>query len=267
MTEKQIVSIDSSAGDFLKKFSKTLEGYAVRKYDSGAFLKSAMLAIVNSDILSECLMTEKGTKSLYNSMRYAASTGLSLNPSEGEAALIAYRSKNEVVINYQIMKNGMITIAMESGKVESLQADYVKENDTFILKKTASGDDYDFSPALKERGEVIGFYASLKMTNGMTHVKWMTKDEIEKHRDTYSIMYKKNQENSPWHKSPVGMGLKTVIKALLSTIKISKELDSALQSDDFIDADFTISPGMSANETADKLKKKIEKKEGGGDLL
>jgi len=242
MAEKNLpVTIDQQAGQFLQAFGKSLDGYAMRKYDQTAFLKSAMLAISDNHTLAECLKTDAGKKSLFAALRYAATTGLSLNPQEGKAALIGYKNKaGEMIINYQVMKNGMLDLALESGKVEFITADYVKANDKFDLTKTAEGDNYSFSPALKNRGEIIGFYAALKLKSGPTYVKWLTVEEVENFRDRYSAMYKFNPDSSPWKKSFDGMGVKTVMKALLRSVRSSDDLDTAIASDDFFEADFKV---------------------------
>lgn len=258
MGKKDIVkTTDTQAGEFLKRFGKSLENYAMRKYDHSIFLKSAMIAIVNNSNLVDCLKSDAGKMSLFNAMRYAATTGLSLNPQEGKAALVSYKNKKgEAVVNYQIMKNGMLDLALESGKIEFITADYVKENDVFSIKKTVNGDEYNFIPAVRDRGDIIGFFAALKLKGGATHVKWMTVEEIEDFRDKYSSTYKFNPENSPWGKSFIGMGVKTIMKALLRNIRISDDLDRAIGSDDFYEADFHVEsePGISADDAAKKLK-------------
>ena len=245
---------DSLAGDFLKSFGRSLKDYAVRDYNQTSFLKSAMIAIADSKDLSECLTTDAGKRSLFSALRYAATTGLSLNPQEGKAALIPYGGK----IQYQVMKNGMIDLALESGKVEFITADYVKENDKFSIKKSVHGDEYTFEPALKDRGNVLGYFSALKMKSGSTHVKWFTAEEIQKHRQTYS---------SKTQMPETGYGIKTALKALLRGISISDELDNAIGADDFFEAEFTVK-GTSADDAAEKLKeKKAEPENKGGSLL
>lgn len=245
---------DSLAGDFLKSFGRSLKDYAVRDYNQTSFLKSAMIAIADSKDLSECLNTDAGKRSLFSALRYAATTGLSLNPQEGKAALIPYGGK----IQYQVMKNGMIDLALESGKVEFITADYVKENDKFSIKKSVHGDEYTFEPALKDRGNVLGYFSALKMKSGSTHVKWFTAEEILKHRQTYS---------SKTQMPETGYGIKTALKALLRGISISDELDNAIGADDFFEAEFTVK-GTSADDAAEKLKeKKAEPENKGGSLL
>jgi len=253
------VSADATTGEFLQKFGQTLKEYAVRDYNQTAFLRSAMIAIADNHTLAECLKTDAGKKSLFNVLRYAAATGLSLNPQEGKAAIIGYKNKaGETVLSYQIMKNGMLDIALESGKVEFITADLVRENDKFSIRKSASGDDYDYQPAIRDRGAVIGFIAALKLRGGPTYVKWMTVEEVCEFRDKYSSMYKFQKDNSAWEKSFNGMGVKTVLKALLRNISISDALDNAIGTDDFFEADFQTkqTPGVSADAVSEKLDEK-----------
>jgi len=245
---------DNTPALFLEKFQGSIKDYAIRKYDPVPFLKSAMLAIEDTGTLRECLKTDQGKRSLFNAMRYAAVTGLSLNPQEGKAALIGYKNKDgAMTINYQIMKNGLVDLALESGKVEIITAEYVKKNDKFSLKKTASGDDFSFEPGLSARGEIIGFFAALKLKTGQTYTKWMTIEEVEEFRDKYSAMYKYKPDDSPWKKSFSAMGIKTVIKALLRAVRISDDLDNAIRADDFLEAEFKVH-GVTPEEVTEKLK-------------
>jgi len=266
MAELAIQKTNNEASAFLKTFGKSLHDYAIRDYSQTAFLKSAMIAIVNNPELSKAMSTEQGKESIFNALRYAATTGLSLNPQEGKSALIGYYSKDKgYVISYQIMKNGMIDLALESGNVEFLTTEYVRENDEFKLKKSVHGDEYDFSPALKDRGAILGFFAALKLKTGATNVLWMTAEEIKEHRQKYS---------SKTQMPEIGYGQKTVMKALLRNISISPDLDNAIGADDFFEAEFTVEnkpAGKSANEVLDKIQEEPEKVEpnntGGKSLL
>ena len=256
-----------------------MAGYAEREYNKTQFLKSVQLAILESRDLQACFKSDAGKMSLFHALRYASATGLSLNPQEGKAALIGYKDKNNnMVINYQVMKNGLLDLAMDSGKVESIMSDVVKEGDEFRLTKTSAGDDFSFSPALKDRVEIVGFFASLKMKDGTTHVSWMTLAEVEDHRDKYArgLYYKDGNpvKEHAWHKSFEGMGLKTVIKRLFRNISISSDVDRAIGVDDQFEADtINITPqgGESAEDVTKKLKDKkaeapvVEKAETVGD--
>jgi phage RecT family recombinase len=188
------------------------------------------MALDSSDDLQELTATPTGQKSLFDALQYAASTGLSLNPLEGKAVITVYNTKNkktgkfEKKAGYQIMKNGLIELAMETKKVSFITSDTVRDNDYFDTSKSMEGDKFEFKPALRDRGEVIGFFAAMKETNGTGHVKWMTVPEVEEHAEKYS---KQTGQFSAWGKSFNGMGEKTVMKALLNGVELQKDDDDA----------------------------------------
>lgn len=213
---------EKTIGEWIEKSEESLSKYATREYNKDSFFKSAMLAINESKELKECMSTKSGQLSIFNSLRYAASTGLSLNPQEGAACLIAYKGQ----CKYQIMKNGMIDLVMESGKVDFISSDAVHENDDWEIIKTMNGDNFTFVPDRTERGKIQGFFAALRMMNGIGHVKYMTAKQIDDHRKTYSKYNKLNEEQ---------YGNKTILKALLIGLNISKELNISINNEEMLD--------------------------------
>jgi len=243
----------------IEQFKPVLSDYKTRDYNSDAWLKTAMMCIVENEELLKCLGTPAGQASLVHALRYAAGTGLSLNPQEGKAALIPYSGK----VEYQVMKGGMVQLAMESKKVEFITADTVYEGDTFEIEKTMDGDRYRFKPALMDRGKVLGYFAAVKMKDGTCHVKWIDTANMEKHRDQYGKGV--TNEKSAWKKSFDGMAQKTVLKALLRSLEISPDLTAAVTSDDRFEVDADVidvtpeaeaqepGPGSTSEEVLDKL--------------
>jgi phage RecT family recombinase len=246
----KIEPIENQIAGFLSERKNSLEKFAVATYDHSVFMKSAMLAIGENEELKKCLATPAGKTSLYNAMKFAATTGLSLNPQEGKAALVAYGGK----VQYQIMKNGLIDLAMSSGQVDFLSSDTVRKNDKFEIAKTMDGDKYNFVPALSERGDILGFFAAVKLKNGQCHVAWMTKSEVDEHKNKYS---KAKGDFSPWQKSFEGMGIKTVIKKLFRNLHLSGDVTAAIGSDDASesgDFDFDVETrGATSEQAAEKL--------------
>ncbi len=244
----------NTVSSFLTVAQENISRYAARSYAQNEFLASASLAISETPSLRKCLENKQGKESLYAALKYAAVTGLSLNPTEGKAALIPYAGK----VQYQIMKNGLIELAMSSGAVKFITSDTVRKHDEFKLTKMPEGDSYEFSPALTGRGEIIGFFSAVKLKTGDTHVSYMSDEEVKDHRDRYSSMFKANPGSSPWSKSYEGMGLKTVIKRLFRNVNISPEIDAAIGADDQSEAFEVIpeEPGYSG----DDVKKKLEHK-------
>jgi recombination protein RecT len=235
---------------YVQKISPPLQQYAVRDYNAGSFFKSAMLLLVDNPNLGKLI----NQPSLLQALRFAAATGLSLNPQEGKCAIIAYGNK----VSYQIMKNGLIELAMESGKVDFITAKAIRENDDFSIASSMSGDDYTFSPALRDRGDIIGFFAAIKLKTS-SHVDYMTKEEVDNHRDRYSTA---KSGNSPWAKSYEGMGVKTILKRLLNNVSISKAVTVAVNNDnssergtkDITDEARDLNKGFSSDDALSMLK-------------
>jgi len=244
--------------DYLKKNESKLKSYGNKGFDVADFLRSAMILIVGDTKLRKALTTEKGKESLYNALKHAASVGLSLNPQKAHACLIPYEIDGTMIIDYQIMKAGYVQLALDSGKVEWVRSFLVHENDKFELSETMNGDDYLFKPATKDRGKIIGALASLKTIEGTGFLKYMTVKEINEIRDTYSAMYKKKPDKSPWKKSYPGMARKTVIKALFREISISTSMKKAIETDDYFEFDTTernVTPGFSSQDVKKTLTK------------
>jgi len=217
-------------GQFLSMNKDKIFRLKARDYDEEQFLMTAMALFSENDKLRECLNWPQGQMSVYNAMKQAASTGLSLNPMEGKAALIPYKRK----CTYQIMKNGYIELAMDTGRVRFITADAVREHDEFSVSKTSDGDTFIFTPQKKSRGDIIGFFAFVKLDDGTGFVSYMTNEEMDSHRERYSIGYKYSEKKDEhvWGKSYEGMGIKTVLKKLLRNMNISPAITAAVTADD-----------------------------------
>jgi len=212
--------VEKKATNFLKDTGDRVTRFALRKYDKNAFLRSAMIAIASDWKLQKALETERGQVSLYHAMQRAAVTGLSLNPEEGHAAIVAYKDKDgNYSANYQIMKNGIIELALQTGHVSHVIADTVRENDEFKITHWPKTDDYSFSPSLKDRGPAMGYFAAVFFNDGVCRLAYMSVDEVAEHRDKYATsLNMKDKSKSPWIRDFDAMGKKTVLKRLFKNI-------------------------------------------------
>jgi len=231
-----------------------IKNYAMREFDGNAFAKSAALCIVENKDLMACLQTDAGRISLRHALRYAAATGLSLNPQEGKACLVAIDGK----VNYWPMKNGLVELILETGAVKAVRMNAIRQNDHFRLTETMDGANYEFSPARKNRGEIEGFFAAAKLTDGSSYVEYMPRDEVEAHRDHYGKGVRR--EGSAWNSSFEGMGLKTVTKRLCKRLalpsgKTTDALAAAIEIGEPVPARFeeTGGHGTSASDVERKL--------------
>jgi recombination protein RecT len=235
----EIVIRDKEIGEFLKSYENLIVKFAVRNYKHSDFMKTAMLCISESASLQKCLLTEKGKNSLYHALKLGATTGLSLNPQEGKACLVAYQNKKsgEMVVNYQIMKNGMLQLLDETGKVKYITAEAVRENDEFVINKSMDGDTYNFRPALTGRGNCIGYFAACRLTDDMTYVVYMSEEEMIDHYKTYAVSKKEGMTTYG-----EGMAKKTVLKRLVRSLHLSSALDAGIGADDTTNEDETREP-------------------------
>ncbi len=225
------VAPNEKVNNFLTSINQNLNKYAIRNYEQRHFMNSVVIAIESDSKLQECLNTREGQISMYNALKIASSTGLSLNPQENKAVLIARSGK----VTYQVMKEGMIELALERG-IKKVRADLVRENDELKIENSINGDFFSHNIALKDRGSVIGFYAALITDEGDGHVKYMTTDEIKEHAERYSSYIDKKtgaRKYNPMVKShPVGYGLKTVLKRLLKSVFTEEKDEKILHIDE-----------------------------------
>lgn len=191
-----------------------------------AFIQSAALCIFENADLREAIGTQNGKLSLFRALERGAASGLSLNPQEGKAALVCIQGK----VEWWPMKNGLIELAHESGKVEYIAAETVYAKDAFRLTKTAHGDDYTFEPALKDRGDPVLYFAVLALVGGRSVVKMMTLEQVQVHMKKYGKGI--DRPKSAWVANFNGMAEKTVLKAVLHSTYLGKAVQDALEADD-----------------------------------
>jgi phage RecT family recombinase len=230
MTNNQnnsLAIVEKEAMDLLRNEWKVLKGYSTTTEEQAAeIIKTAALCVMESDALQKAIKTEQGKISFLHSMKQALRAGLSLNPQEGKAALIPYGNR----ITYLPMKNGFIDKAMACKEVKSIRPKVVKKNDQFELWEDEKGSHYKFVPAITDRGPSVGYVAFLVEQNGTVHYSYMSKEEVEEHRDKYAASV-----NGPWKKSFDGMAKKTVTKELLRDLNINPVLSELVGIDDEIE--------------------------------
>ncbi len=163
----------------------------------------------------------------------AAQLGLEPNI-EGQAYIIPYG--NEAV--FQIGYKGYVELFYRHQSALSLDMQEVRENDDFRYKYGTESF-INHTPALKDRGEVIAYYAVAKMKDGAYAFKVMSKGDCMAHGKKHSKAFSKPA--SPWQTEPDAMCKKTVLIQLMKLIPKSIEIQSAIALDE------TIKRGVAAN--------------------
>ena len=203
--------------------------------DYQGWMLDAALCVLQNDGIKEAIQSPPGKALFIRSLQLSAASGLSLNPQKGESTLVAYNGKKGVQINFMPMKNGLVKMAMRTGRITKIESGTIFEQDTFIPKKTSEGDKYEWSPALKDRGAPKAYFAFAKTTDGSGTLEYWEKSQIETWAQKYGngkdYQTGKFYESSAWGKSFDGMAEKTVIKALLRGLYLP-ELEAFLEADE-----------------------------------
>lgn len=197
------------------------------------FMQSAMLAITNPKMPNLRLCSKE---SIFRSLKEAASYGLELNGTFGQAYLIPYNEKvngkYEMTCHFQLGYRGIIQMARRSNTIKTIAAEPICENDYFKCK-LASGRTIEHEIDItKERGDVIGYYCLVELCNGGSQFKVMSKKDIESHRDKFSKAYDAKDPNNIWNKNFDAMALKTVVIQALKLCPISIEAMDAVITDE-----------------------------------
>lgn len=197
-----------------------------QKMNAERLLKVAQIAATTTPALAECDIA-----SLVGAIGQCAQMGLEPNTVLGHAYLVPFNTKRkdaqgkerwvksvQVIIGYK----GLIDLARRSGQIVSIAAHEVCENDHFELVYGLD-EKLNHTPAIAERGEVIGFYAVAKLKDGGHCFEFMSRYQINE------IMANSQSKGAygPWKDNFVEMGRKTVIRRLSKYLPLSVEFQTA----------------------------------------
>lgn len=198
------------------------------------FTRMVLTAISTTPQLAECT-----PKSFLGAMMQAAQLGVEPNTPLGQAYLIPYRNHGQLEASFQLGYKGLIDLAYRSGEITSISAHEVCENDEFEYE-LGLDEKMKHKPALKDRGDVILYYAVFRTKSGGSGFAVMSVDDVKKHMNQYSKAARGGF--SPWSTNFDSMAKKTVIKQALKYAPIKTEFVRAVAADGTIKT--TISESM-----------------------
>jgi len=168
----------------------------------------AMQAVQENSYLGTIAL--KNPDSLRAAVLNVAAIGLSLNPALKYAHIVPRNGKACLDIPY----GGLIKLATDTGSIEWVQAEVIKEHDDFTYRGIGTKPDFKCD-YFSERGKTIGTYCVAKLHSGDYLVTVMSVDECFVIRDRTAAWqsFKNNQIKScPWSTDEGEMLKKTVIK-------------------------------------------------------
>lgn len=225
------VSPQKGMQQMMRAMAKEIEAALPSMLSSERFQRVALTAFSANPALQKC-----DPKSFIAAMMQSAQLGLEPNTPLGQAYLIPYGQN----VQFQVGYKGMLELAQRSGKIKTIYAEVVRENDEFDYERGLNPD-LKHKPLIKgERGEVIGYYAVYHTIDGGFSFVFMTKQEVLEFAQSKSKTFR----NGPWQTDFDAMAKKTVIKQLLKYAPISIELQQAIVADTSvktkIDADMSL---------------------------
>jgi recombination protein RecT len=138
----------------------------------------------------------------------------------GQCYLIPFNNRKAQTMEAQFIigYRGLIDLVRRSGQVSTIGAQTVYQNDIFEFEYGLE-DKLVHKPTLVDRGAPIAYYAIAKMKDGGYNFLVMSRQDVEKHRDTFS----KAKNFGPWVEHFDEMAKKTVLRALIKYLPISIE--------------------------------------------
>ena len=241
--EKQEVRITKSMtiADMIKALEPEIKKALPSVITPERFTRMALSALNSTPKLEEC-----SQMSFLAALMNAAQLGLEPNTPLGQAYLIPYNNKGKLECQFQIGYKGMIDLAYRSDSVQTVQAEAVYEKDHFEYE-LGLNTKIIHKPVLKERGEVIAFYAIFKLNNGGFGFSVMSKEDMDQYASQYSKSF--GSSSSPWKINYESMAKKTVIKQALKYAPIKVDFQKAITLDETIKSELSVDMSEVVNET------------------
>jgi recombination protein RecT len=203
-----------SVAAYLDKMGPAMAQVLPKHVSADRLSRIALNVIRTNPKLLECNLP-----SLMGGVMEAAKLGLEPGMM-GQCYLIPFNNRKTQTVEAQFIigYRGLIDLVRRSGQVSTISAQAVHQNDVFEFEYGIE-DKLVHKPTLTDRGGVIAYYAIAKMKDGGYNFLVMSKQDIEKHRDTFS----KSKNYGPWVEHFDEMAKKTVLRALIKYLPISIE--------------------------------------------
>lgn len=193
----------------LVKLQETLNQEGSKKKFQEMLGKKApgFMASVMSVVRNNQLLQKADNGSILMAAGVAASIDLPIVPALKMAAIVPYGQEAQ----FQIMRNGLVELAMRSGQYLTIVNEPVHEGELVSHNKFKG--EYVFDEDKRTSDKVIGYMAYFKLINGFEKTLYWTVEECRAHGQKYSKTF--NNPKGLWTTDFDGMSLKTTLKRLI----------------------------------------------------
>ncbi|HHT9137761.1 MAG TPA: recombinase RecT [Candidatus Wunengus sp. YC60] len=222
MTEEKSLDLRplDKVRSYLFQNKKSIESLLPSTENPVQYLAQAFNFVCQNPVLTQCSI-----ESLFQAVKDAAQSNLALNGYMGEAYIIKYGNQAKFQIGYK----GILKHIYNTGDVTYAYANPVYKGEHFKYQY-GTNEYLEHIPEGREGdtdADILYFYGILKLKDGYTAFKVMTKDEIDKVRRISKC------PNSPaWTNFYPSMGCKSVLIRVANTMKkATKELRESISID------------------------------------
>ncbi|WP_432741565.1 recombinase RecT [Methylobacter sp. G7] len=205
----------------LKQNGARLQTIAPQGVDINRFSAALMTAVRSTPKLAEC-----SPMSILGAFIQSTQLGLEPGAALGQCYFVPYKGEATLQIGYR----GQIELAYRSGRVTSIAARCVYQNDSFVYEFGLI-DKLEHKPAVGVRGALVAVYAIAKLVNGGVHFEVLDVTDIEKARKS-----SKTGSFGPWKDFYDEMAKKTAIRRLFKYLPVGTDLNRAAALDEHSEA-------------------------------
>ena len=252
MAEQQTTALakPTKKQEVILAFNKVVNGGYIQNQlttimgkNAGSFTSSMIELFSQDSNLQEC-----DPKAVVMEAMKAAALHLPLSKSLGRAYVLPFKNKGVATPTFVIGWKGLVDLAVRTGQYETINAICIYKGEMTGQDKLSGFIKLD---GARESNEIIGYLGYFKLTTGFTKMVFMTVEQMAHYGKTFAPtlkfnkiteeeLVKKAQEQSEhgpqagavgWFGDFNAMGLKTVVRKVLSWGPMSIELQNAIAQD------------------------------------
>lgn len=199
------------------------------------FIASVVSAVQTNKQLAECT-----NSSIFSAALLGQALNLSPSPQLGQFYMVPYKDRKTGVseAQFQLGAKGYVQLAIRSGSYKKLVTSTIKKGE--LKHYNPITEEIVFEPIMdakyRESLPTVGYYGKMVLTNGFEKEIFWPREKMEEHAKRYSQGYKNDVQKGTsytfWSKDFDSMGLKTILRQLISKWGVmSIDLQRAYESD------------------------------------